>query len=114
MRPPPPIRKKASSERAAGQADVAQRHELPLQDRRARIHIHGDGVWQRATATVDGRTVEVAGTGGWAAPGVLEARLVPLHSPHVLDVTADVNAGTATLEWQLTPLGNVSLARRAF
>jgi hypothetical protein len=74
----------------------------------------GDGVWQRATATVDGRTVEVAGTGGWAAPGVLEARLVPLHSPHVLDVTADVNAGTATLEWQLTPLGNVSLARRAF
>jgi len=74
----------------------------------------GDGVWQRATATVDGRTVEVAGTGGWAAPGVLEARLVPLHSPHVLEVTVDVDAGTAILEWQLTPLGNVSLARRAF
>jgi len=74
----------------------------------------GDGVWQRGTATVDGRTVEVAGTGGWTAPGVLEARLVPLHSPHVLEVTVDLNTGTAVLEWQTTPLWNVSLARRAF
>jgi len=74
----------------------------------------GDGVWTRTQADVGGLTTEVAGTGGWTAPGILEARLVPLHSPHVLEVTADVNAGTARLQWQLTPLGNVSLARKVF
>jgi CubicO group peptidase (beta-lactamase class C family) len=74
----------------------------------------GDGVWQRATVSVGGFTTEVAGTGGWTAPGVLEAVLVPLHSPHVLDVTVDLNAGTAVLEWQTTPLWGVSLARRSF
>lgn len=74
----------------------------------------GDGVWQRATATVGGRTVEVAGTGGWTSLGVLEARLVPVHSPHVLDATLDLGDGTAALTWQTSPLGAVSLARRAF
>lgn len=74
----------------------------------------GDGVWLRATATVAGETVEVAGTGGWTTPGVLEARLVPLHSPHVLEVRVDLDAGTAVLEWQTIPLWGVSLARRSF
>ena len=74
----------------------------------------GDGEWLRTTTTAAGLTVESAGTGGWTAPGVLQARLVPLHSPHVLDVTADVTAGTATLEWQADPLWDVSLSRLAF
>ncbi len=69
----------------------------------------GDGTWTR-TATGPGS----AGTGGWTAPGVLQARVVPLFSPHVLEVTADVAAGTASLEWQVAPLGNVSPARPAF
>jgi CubicO group peptidase (beta-lactamase class C family) len=74
----------------------------------------GDSSWQRATATVGGSVTEVAGTGGWASPTLFEAKLVPLHSPHVLEVSIDVEAGTAALEWQVAPLGNVSLARRAF
>ncbi len=72
----------------------------------------GDGAWLRTRAGAGGLTMEIAGTGGWTSPGILEARLVPLHSPHVLDVTADVEAGTAVLEWQVPPLGGVSLARR--
>ena len=74
----------------------------------------GDGNWLRSTTAAEGFDAQVAGTGGWTATGVLEARLVPLHSPHVLEVTIDVNLGTAALQWQVPPLGNVSLARRVF
>ena len=74
----------------------------------------GDSEWLRVPVSVAGLTTEVSGTGGWTAPGVLEAKLVPMHSPHVLEVTVDVQAGTAALEWQVSPLGNVSLARKAF
>ncbi len=74
----------------------------------------GDGSWQRTTASVGGVTTDVAGTGGWTSPTAFTARLVPLHGPHVLEVGIDVEAGTAAFEWQVTPLGNVSLARRAF
>jgi CubicO group peptidase (beta-lactamase class C family) len=74
----------------------------------------GDGEWLRVPVSVAGFTTEVAGTGGWTSPGLLEATLVPTHSPHALGVTVDVEAGTAALEWQVGPLGNVSLARKAF
>ena len=74
----------------------------------------GDGCWQRTTASVGGVTTDVAGTGGWTSPTVFDARLVPLHGPHVLEVSIDAEAGTAAFEWQVTPLGNVSLARRVF
>lgn len=74
----------------------------------------GDGCWLR-TATGEGEHMtEVAGTGGWTAPGVFRVQLVPLHSPHALDVTIEIEKGTALLEWRLQPLGNVSLSRRGF
>jgi CubicO group peptidase (beta-lactamase class C family) len=69
----------------------------------------GDGTWTRTATGPDS-----AGTGGWTAPGALQARVVPLFSPHVLEVTADIAAGTASLAWQVAPLGNVSPARPAF
>ena len=72
----------------------------------------GDGCWERTVTTLpDDTTVETAGTGGWTAPGVLEARIVPLCSPHVLQVRADVAAGTADLRWQVEPLGALTLTR---
>ncbi len=72
----------------------------------------GDGRWTRGTTVLAGdRTVTVAGTGGWRTPDTLEARLVPLHSPHVLQVRADLTIGTADLRWQTEPLGRTTLAR---
>ncbi|MHB1010002.1 MAG: serine hydrolase domain-containing protein [Propionibacteriaceae bacterium] len=71
----------------------------------------GDGSWAR-TARADG--LDAAGTGGWTTPETLQARVVPLFSPHVLEVTADVVSGTAALAWQVAPLGNVSPRRPAF
>ncbi len=72
----------------------------------------GDGRWERTSTTLpDDSTVRTAGTGGWTAPGVLEARIVPLCSPHVLEVRADVAAGTAALRWQVEPLGTLTLTR---
>ncbi|HET7724842.1 MAG TPA: serine hydrolase [Propionibacteriaceae bacterium] len=71
----------------------------------------GDGTWERARTS--GR-LEAAGTGGWTSPDVLHAKVVPLFSPHVLEVVADVAAGTASLAWQVPPLGNVSPARPGF
>lgn len=71
----------------------------------------GDGVWARTTTATG---VDAAGTGGWTTPQILQARVAPLFSPHVLEVTADVAAGTASLAWQVAPLGKVSASRRAF
>lgn len=72
----------------------------------------GDGRWERTSTTLpDDATVQTAGTGGWTAPEVLEARIVPLCSPHVLEVRADVAAGTADLRWQVEPLGTLTLTR---
>jgi CubicO group peptidase (beta-lactamase class C family) len=65
----------------------------------------GDGHWQRADPTDH----PVAGTGGWTAPGILDARVVPLHSPHVLLVHAEVDRGTVDLRWDPEPLGELSL-----
>jgi len=74
----------------------------------------GDGAWERVATTLsDGSVVHTAGTGGWTEPGILTAKIVPLHSPHVLLVRADTVAGTVDLDWQTQPLGTVSLARRA-
>ncbi|MGV8850422.1 MAG: serine hydrolase domain-containing protein [Propionibacteriaceae bacterium] len=74
----------------------------------------GDGTWERiATTMPDGSIVHTAGTGGWTEPGILTAKIVPLHSPHVLLVRVDTIAGTVVLDWQTQPLGTVSLARRA-
>jgi CubicO group peptidase (beta-lactamase class C family) len=74
----------------------------------------GDGIWERVATTMpDGSVVHTAATGGWTEPGVLTAKIVPLHSPHVLLVRADTVAGTILLDWQTQPLGTVSLARRA-
>jgi hypothetical protein len=74
----------------------------------------GDGTWERVATTMrDGSVVHTAGTGGWTEPGILTAKIVPLHSPHVLLVRADTVAGTVLLDWQTQPLGTVSLARRA-
>jgi len=70
----------------------------------------GDGCWQRTVTTLPDETaIATAGTGGWTAPGVLEARIVPLCSPHVLQLRADVAAGTAELTWQVEPLGTLTL-----
>ncbi|MBU4336117.1 MAG: beta-lactamase family protein, partial [Actinobacteria bacterium] len=69
----------------------------------------GDGAWVRGeTVQPDGSSVAVAGTAGWVAPGVLDAVVVPLHSPHTLQVHADLVAGTAELAWTTTPLGFLS------
>jgi hypothetical protein len=73
----------------------------------------GDGSWTRVSTTLlDGSVVQTAGTGGWTEPGTLTARIVPLHSPHVLDVLLDTAAGSAVMDWQTQPLGGVSLGRR--
>jgi len=70
----------------------------------------GDGRWERTPTTLpDDRTVDTAGTGGWTAPGVLDAHVVPLSSPHVLAVHADIAAGTADLRWLAEPLGTLTL-----
>ncbi len=74
----------------------------------------GDGSWARVATTMpDGSVVHTAGTGGWTEPGIFTAKIVPLHSPHVLDLHLDTTGGTAILEWQTRPLGTVSLARRS-
>jgi hypothetical protein len=74
----------------------------------------GDGSWTRVSTTMpDGSVVHTAGTGGWTEPGIFTAKIVPLHSPHVLELHLDTIGGTAILDWQTQPLGTVSLARRS-
>ncbi|MBU4215481.1 MAG: beta-lactamase family protein [Actinobacteria bacterium] len=70
----------------------------------------GDGAWVRgSTVLPDGTAVEVAGTGGWTAPGVFDALVVPLHSPHTVQVHADLVARTAELSWTTVPLRQLTL-----
>lgn len=88
---------------------------LTIDDGTGAVSVPLEGAWKRVETTLpDGRVVRSAGTGGWTAPGVLTATVVPLHSPHALDVTLDTNTGTAVLDWQTQPLGRVSLSRKAF
>lgn len=88
---------------------------LTLDDGTGAVSVPLGPDWQRVETTLpDGRIVRTAGTGGWTAPGVMEARIVPLHSPHVVDVRLDTVSGTAVLDWQTEPLGSVSLVRKAF
>lgn len=72
----------------------------------------GDGSWVRSSTVLpDGVTVEVAGTGGWTAPGVLDAVVVLPHSPHTVQVHVDLAARTAELSWTTVPLWPLTLRR---
>jgi len=71
----------------------------------------GDGHWQRTDVALPDRPdLCLAGSVAWLAPDRLQARVVPLHCPHVLELEADLAAGQARLAWQTGPLGQLSLS----
>ncbi len=98
----------AAAHLAGGGPVVLTDGSIELDDGTTRVRLElGDGCWVR---TGDDGGPVLAATGGWTAPGELTARVVPLHSPHVADVRADLETGTAELTWQAEPLGYVSLS----
>ena len=102
----------ASMVAASGHVVVRDGHAIFEDASGGVLVVLGDGHWERTLTTLpDDTTVATAGTGGWTAPDVLEARIVPLCSPHVLEVRADVAAGTADLRWQVEPVGTLTLTR---
>ncbi len=67
----------------------------------------GSGTWIRTAIDLgDAGVLEFGVSGGWTTPTRFEAKVVDVHSPHRLDVVADVDAGVATLTWGTVPLRN--------
>ncbi len=72
----------------------------------------GDGHWERVDCALPDRAdLALAGAASWVSPDRLQAQVVPLHCPHVLQVDADLATGQATLAWSTNPLGRLSLTR---
>jgi CubicO group peptidase (beta-lactamase class C family) len=106
----------AAADLAPGGTVVVDGDGLELDDGSVSVRVAlGDGRWRRTELEAQGDRpgVAVAGTGGWVGPGLLAARVVPLHSPHVAEVRADLAAGAVDLTWQTVPLGTVALAGSA-
>ncbi|ACQ79083.1 beta-lactamase [Beutenbergia cavernae DSM 12333] len=74
----------------------------------------GDGTWVRTDVPIrDDRVLRVEATGGWCAPGVLEADVLAVNTPHHLRLRCDVASGTAHVAWHTVPLRAASLVRLA-
>jgi hypothetical protein len=66
----------------------------------------GAGAWTVSEAADSrGAVIPVAASGGWPGDGTFRCEVIFLETPHRMDITGDLSAGTAEAAWRQPPLG---------